>query len=193
MKIKIPITVVFLLLTYAPFLHSEESVSAMMEAPEVKVFVADEPPVLISDLKLDFSFRGMGVYYPRDYPTLTSIPLINGMMVDFDKIAEVTFMEKQEETNEKNDTFLKVDLLAIDGTRVKSVLKEPSRASVNLIGKSALGSFKQDLYAGKVRLQFGETSSENKLAEMKSEIERLTTQEKKELYKWLIKNMEVEE
>ena len=193
MKIKIPIAVVFLLLTYAPFLYSEELVQAKMEAPEVKVFVADEPPVLISDVKLNFSFRGTGMYYLRDYPTLTSIPLINGMMVDLDKIAEVTFIKKQEETNEKNDTFIKVDLLAIDGTRVKSVLREPSRASVNLIGKSALGSFRQDLYAGKVRLQFGETSSGNKFSEMKSEIERLTTQEKKELYKWLFKNMEEEE
>jgi hypothetical protein len=139
--------------------------------------------VEVSELELAFSFTPTGIgpqlYDRRNYGASKSLPLKNGMVVDFEKIAEAVFTPGREQRG------IAVEVKALDGTVVKSEVKEPDSASVSLIGKTALGSFKCDLYRGRTKVVFAETQVKDRLSEVKKRIDALTPQEKAELYRWL--------
>lgn len=116
----------------------------------------------VANLTLRMEYKGYGLYYPADYPTLTMLPLDNGEIIQFENIKEITlhgervFWRRYVAPEERNN-YLDVDaegyrrysdvevMLQItdwDGKVTKGMLKRPEASDVYFEGKTERGIFR---------------------------------------------------
>jgi hypothetical protein len=125
--------------------------------------------VAVNDLKLEFTFAGYGYYDPKDYGTLTELPLETGERVEFENIAEMTVTgirthwrkyvqpaerdqydnvdEEVDENGYRTWSDVEADLVIVDwnGKVIRSRIERPELADIYLIGRTARGTFKLQL------------------------------------------------
>lgn len=123
---------------------------------------AKEPPIRVSDLKLDFVFAGYGIYVEAEYPLLLEIPLMSGERVHLEKISQVSFHSKRvnwkkyvkpteraqhrdidsEGYRHWSDIEVDVYIKDLQGNLISGRIQRPEYGDIYLVGKTERGDFK---------------------------------------------------
>ena len=116
----------------------------------------------VANLTLRMEYKGYGLYYPADYPTLTMVPLDNGEIIQFENIKEITlhgervFWRKYVAPEDRNNYFdvdaegyrrysdveVMLRITDWDGKVTEGMLKRPEASDVYFEGKTERGIFR---------------------------------------------------
>lgn len=152
--------------------QSVETVEEEKPQPIAFVQYGSGSPIKISNLQIDFRFKPYDIvnfYNPSDYPTVEYIPLQDGQNARFSLLRKVVFTKVKNEIRhfvpeEKRADFpegsidkdgysqfstysIQVALTTQKGETVSGELKSPENSETWLIGNTAIGDYKMDLWS----------------------------------------------
>lgn len=122
-------------------------------------------PILVQNVLLQLEFRGVGVYFKDDYPTLPAFPMENGEIIRFENVRQAfcrgervfwrKFVQPELRSNytdvdaegyrRYSDVEVRLKLIDYNGKITEGLLKRPDFSDVFLIGKTERGEFRLQL------------------------------------------------
>lgn len=141
------LTVASVLAALSPLCAQDSTnAGAADKKPQVSVaqvaIAGSSGPVIVTNLKIKFTFVGIGFYNPSEYSETDMIPLDTGITVDLARIQEVTFIPREVKHDNRTERAVEVEIQLDTGATTKQRMKPPSSADVYLVGKTEFGGFK---------------------------------------------------